>query len=82
MLHSHPEIWPRPKEFLPERWLAQEGDELYSRLAAKYAWRPFEWGPMSCIGQELAMIEMKMALLFVLRDFEFRTALDVLDAQK
>ncbi|PSR97706.1 cytochrome P450 [Coniella lustricola] len=81
-LHTHPDIWPRPTEFLPERWLAQEGDELYSKAATKYAWRPFEWGAMSCIGQELAMIEMKMALLFVLREVEFRTALDVLDEQK
>lgn len=78
-LQFHPEIWPRPTEFLPERWIAGEGDALYSGPNSKYAWRPFEWGPMSCIGQELALMELKMALLFVVRELEFETALEEWD---
>lgn len=73
-LHIHPDLWPRPTEFLPERWVVGEDDPLYP--ATKYAWRPFEWGPMSCIGQELAVLELKMALLFTVRELEFETALE------
>lgn len=73
-LHYDPRIWPRPTEFLPERWVAtSEDDPLYP--STKFAWRPFEYGPMGCIGQELALIELKMALLFVVREVEFETAL-------
>lgn len=73
-VHLHPGFWPRPTEFVPERWMVGEDDPLYPRT--RYAWRPFEWGPLSCIGQELAVIEIKMALLFTVRDIDFQTALE------
>lgn len=80
-LHYSPRIWPRPTEFLPERWVAaSEEDPLYP--ATKFAWRPFEYGPMGCIGQELALIELKMALLFTVRELEFRTALEEWDRER
>lgn len=49
LLHYHPDHWPRVNEFVPERWLVPEGDPLYP---TPYAWRPFEYGPMSCIGRK------------------------------
>lgn len=80
-LQYHPGIWPRPTEWLPARWVAQdENDPLYP--TTKFAWRPFEYGPMGCIGQELAMIELKMALLFTVRELEFKTALEEWDRAK
>lgn len=42
-------------------------------------WRPFELGPMACIGQELSMMELKMALLFTAREVEFEAALEAWD---
>lgn len=59
--------WVRPEEFLPERWLAAEGEELHVR---KNAWRPFGLGPRQCIGQELAMMEMKLVLVAVARELD------------
>lgn len=76
-LHVHPDIWPRPTEFLPERWIVGEEDPLYP--GTKYAWRPFEWGSMNCIGQELAVMEIKMALLFTVRELGFETAVQEQD---
>ncbi|KAK7721123.1 hypothetical protein SLS64_001418 [Diaporthe eres] len=70
------EMFARPTEFLPERWTAAPGDPLHIRDEAKYAWRPFEWGPMSCIGMELAMVELKMALVLTVREIEVVTALE------
>jgi len=70
-VHRNPESWPRPNDFVPERFLVGEEDPLYP---AKNAWRPFQQPPRSCIGQELAMLEIKLALALVARKFDIRTA--------
>lgn len=70
-LHRNPRYWIRPEEFLPERWLVSEGDPLYP---AKDAWRPFEKGPRSCIGQELAIVELKVILALTVREFKIEDA--------
>ena len=67
--HHNPRYWPRPEEFLPERFLVSEGDELYP---PKNAWRPFERGPRNCIGQELALTEIKLMLALTIREFDFK----------
>lgn len=38
------------------------------------AWRAFERGPRSCIGREMAMEVMRIALLLTLREFDFGCA--------
>ncbi|PGH05785.1 hypothetical protein GX51_02756 [Blastomyces parvus] len=68
MTHINPELWPRPAEFIPDRFLVPEGHVLYP---AKNAWRPFELGNTKCIGQELAVLELKLALVFTIRELEF-----------
>ncbi|MCJ1422456.1 hypothetical protein MMC29_000336 [Sticta canariensis] len=65
-LHRNPLWWPQPNDFIPERWLVAEDDPLHP---VKNAWRPFEWGPRNCIGQELALLEMKMIAVLTLREF-------------
>lgn len=67
----HPAYWERPDEFVPERWLAREGDPLYPR---KNAWRPFELGPRNCIGQELAQLELRAILAMTLRELDMEPA--------
>ncbi|KAF4628546.1 hypothetical protein G7Y89_g9608 [Cudoniella acicularis] len=62
--HHAPELWDQPDDFLPGRWL---GDQK-SRIK-KGAWRPFDHGPRNCIGQELAMLELKIVICKVARDF-------------
>lgn len=52
-------------EFVPERWL---GDTSWMPAGA---WRPFERGPRSCIGLELANIEAKVILALVVRRYDF-----------
>ncbi|ESZ91579.1 hypothetical protein SBOR_8049 [Sclerotinia borealis F-4128] len=78
MLHlaiqHDPKYWPRPKEFLPERWLAQPGDELYCDVPVNGAWRPFEQGPRSCIGHTLVMLELKIILAIVVRELDVQDA--------
>ena len=76
--HHDPAFWPRANEFLPERWLAKEGEELYPMQGA---WRPFELGPRACIGKELSLLELKIVLCLVARQFEISAAYEELDAE-
>ncbi|KAL5353694.1 hypothetical protein ACLOAV_001734 [Pseudogymnoascus australis] len=50
MTHIHPDLWPRPTDFIPDRFLVPNTHALYP---VKNAWRPFELGNTRCIGQEL-----------------------------
>ncbi|KAK2880697.1 hypothetical protein FQN49_000466 [Arthroderma sp. PD_2] len=68
MTHIHPDLWPRPMEFIPDRFLVPDGHALYP---VKNAWRPFELGNTKCIGQELALSEMKLVLVFTVRELDF-----------
>lgn len=77
-VHRDPDWWPQPDTFLPERWLAKTGDFLHP---VKGAWRPFEYGPRNCIGQELAMIEMKIVMILALSRFDIEAAYPELDRQ-
>lgn len=75
-IHRDPAYWPRPSEFLPERWLVAAGDPLHP---IKGAWRPFSHGPRNCIGQELAMIEMKVIMVMTARRFDIQLAYEGFD---
>ncbi|APA13955.1 hypothetical protein SS1G_11247 [Sclerotinia sclerotiorum 1980 UF-70] len=77
--HHNPAHWPRPEEFLPERWIVPEGHELYP---PKNGWRPFERGPRNCIGQEVAMTEIKLMLALTIREFDFKDAYEEYDVMK
>lgn len=68
--HRNEAYWPEPHKFIPERWLVPEGDALHPQI---YAWRPFEFGPRNCIGQELAHIELRAFLALTVRDFDIES---------
>ena len=70
-LHNNPLFWSRVEEFIPERFLVEEGHPLHP---IKNAWRPFEFGPRNCIGQELALTELKLVLVTAVREFEVADA--------
>lgn len=53
-------------DFVPERWLQAEG-----AVCPPSAWRPFERGPRSCIGTELANIEARFLIAILVRRYEF-----------
>jgi cytochrome P450 len=78
-MHRSPSYWVRPEEFLPERWLVSPGHELYPQPGA---WRPFELGPRNCIGQALVMIELRVILACLVREFDVVPAYDEMDGQQ
>jgi cytochrome P450 len=71
-----PKYWVRGNEFLPERWIVEPDHELYPM---KGAWRPFENGPRNCIAQSLVMIEIKVVLAHLAREFDFENAYEEWD---
>ncbi|MCJ1379525.1 hypothetical protein MMC17_002626 [Xylographa soralifera] len=64
--HHNPEFWPEAEAFVPERWIVPEGDPLYP---VKGAFRPFEFGPRNCIGQEVVMLELRIIVALTVREF-------------
>ena len=62
------EYVPRAAAFEPERWLAT-AEASSSSGAAKRTSMPFGAGPRMCPGRYLAMLEIKMALAVLLRQF-------------
>lgn len=60
-------IYERPTEFLPERWLAD--DSNHSRRTRFHL--PFGRGSRMCIGLNLAMAELYVVLGTMFRKFDF-----------
>lgn len=77
-LHTNPRIWPRAREFLPDRFLVGPEQELH---ADPSAFRPFEQGPRNCIGQTLVWNELRTALILTCRDLKITDAYDEFDAK-
>ena len=73
-IHLDARIWERPREFLPERWLADstptsttsndnEKDNKDSKKKdLERFFAPFGKGSRGCVGRELAMVELYLAV--------------------
>ncbi|KAL4865143.1 hypothetical protein BDV12DRAFT_188397 [Aspergillus spectabilis] len=75
-LHHNSNHWEEVESFIPGRWLVGPEDPLYP---VKGAWRAFEFGPRSCIGQALALLELRIALVMTLREFDIVPAYEEWD---
>jgi len=60
--------FPDAKEFRPERWLQSAGDG--ERAHNVKAFIPFGAGPRLCPGRPLAMLQIKMVIAMLCRDFD------------
>lgn len=60
-IHHNPAVWPDPHRFDPDRFAAG-GHFLVQGEGARYAHLPFGGGPRGCIGQQLAMTEIVVAV--------------------
>ncbi|KAI4925621.1 alanine transaminase [Alternaria conjuncta] len=60
--------WHRPLDFIPERWLqTKDGEFVRDDRGAS---RPFSYGRHDCIGQTMAMNEMRLALAKLFWNFD------------
>jgi len=65
-IHHHPDIWPEPYKFDPERFTQDNSQNRHP-----YAWLPFSAGPRSCLGNKFSLLEMKLTLALILQKFQF-----------
>ena len=64
-IHRDPEAWPAPEKFDPERFRGPAKDTRHP-----YQFMPFGTGPRSCIGMRFAQMEVKTALVRILRKYK------------
>ncbi|KID93904.1 cytochrome P450, partial [Metarhizium majus ARSEF 297] len=69
-MNNHPDVWDQPDRFLPERFLGNED--------AKRNIFAFSYGPRSCIGRNLAWMEIMTILANVLNTFNIRLPEDAM----
>ena len=60
-LHINPKYWDRPMEFDPDRW---------DKPIVPGSYMPFGDGPRICIGQKMALIEIKTTMIQLLKKFK------------
>jgi cytochrome P450 len=68
-MHRRPDLFPEPDKFDPDRFMPGTRQKI-----PPDAWRPFEKGQGNCTGQELALVQLKLVLLLVVREFDFELA--------
>jgi cytochrome P450 len=69
VMHRRPEIFDNPTEFRPERFSREN-----ERRIPRGAYIPFSVGPRVCQGKTFALMESRLILATLLRDFEPRLA--------
>ncbi|GIY16199.1 cytochrome P450 3A41 [Caerostris extrusa] len=67
-MHFDPEFFQDPQTFNPERFM-----EGYEPKHPQYAYLPFGAGPRNCLGMRFALLEVKMCLANLLRNFKLKT---------
>ncbi|CAM9860580.1 unnamed protein product, partial [Ectocarpus sp. 12 AP-2014] len=86
-LHRSKELWDRPAEYMPERFLSEFHNEgvvgwkgftprmgagLYpSEIDADFAFLPFGGGTRKCVGDQFAMMEATVTLAMMLKKLDF-----------
>ncbi|XP_030380660.1 probable cytochrome P450 6a14 [Scaptodrosophila lebanonensis] len=66
-IHYDPEIYAEPQEFRPERFEAQAWQQRHP-----LAFLGFGVGPRNCIGSRFGLMQVKLGLIGLLRQFQFR----------
>ncbi|KAI0169599.1 cytochrome P450 [Hypoxylon sp. FL1284] len=73
VLSHNPQVWDRPHEFRPERWLDDDPSLEKSSEAAHF---PFSTGPRSCLGMAQAYLEMRITLAKLIHACDMRVTKD------
>uniref|UniRef100_A0A1I8J369 Cytochrome n=2 Tax=Macrostomum lignano TaxID=282301 RepID=A0A1I8J369_9PLAT len=72
-------VWPRPDEFLPERFLTAEGNFDRARASKNV---PFSLGLRACAGRSLARMQVYLVFAAVLQRFRVRLAAGAIEQQR
>ncbi|XP_047005153.1 cytochrome P450 6k1-like [Schistocerca americana] len=64
-LHNDPRYWKEPQRFMPARFREENSKDRPS-----YTFLPFGEGPRLCLGMRVAYLQVKLALVHILNNFE------------
>lgn len=67
VLHRHPQFWPQPEQFWPQRFAEGHGNGR-----SRFAYIPFGAGPRLCIGNHFALMEMQLIVATLAQRFHLR----------
>lgn len=65
-LHRHPDVWPDPETFDPERFAPGQ-----ARNRPPHTYKPFGTGERACIGRQFAIHEATLVLALLLHRYDF-----------
>ncbi|XP_021373364.1 cytochrome P450 3A11-like [Mizuhopecten yessoensis] len=68
-LHHDTQFWDHPEKFMPERFSPENKSQI-----RPYTFMPFGAGPRNCIGSRFAMLETKIAVARIIKDYELKPA--------
>jgi cytochrome P450 len=66
-VHHNPDFWEAPETFNPDRFEKNAKD-----IQHPYAHIPFGAGPRVCIGQNMAIMQILLVLVTIIRKYDFR----------
>ncbi|KAF1844083.1 cytochrome P450 [Cucurbitaria berberidis CBS 394.84] len=69
-IQRDPRYFQKPLDFMPERWTGEQPDAVIE----KRAFMPFNTGVYNCVGQKLAMMELRSVTANLIRLFEMSFA--------
>lgn len=68
-IHMDEQLYQNADKFMPERWLP--GNE-HMRSNHPFSYLPFSGGRRNCIAKKFALIELKLALIHIIRNFDVK----------
>lgn len=71
-IHKNPDYWTNPDEFIPERF-----DKTNERH--RYSYLPFGAGPRMCPGQRFAVLEIKIVMSIILKNYTLEISPKMID---
>ncbi|KXJ78559.1 hypothetical protein RP20_CCG004243 [Aedes albopictus] len=70
-IHLDEEYYPDPARFNPDRYSEDDGGHSVKYYQEKGVFLPFGDGPRACIGRRIGLLQIKRALVEIVRNYDF-----------